>query len=263
MTEKSPRGFDFHCHLDLYPDPAAMVASCARERIVTLAVTTTPKAWPQNRKWAAGNAYVLTAVGLHPEVVGDRHGEVDLLEEYMQDSRLVGEIGLDGSPQHKSSWDRQFDVFGRALSTAQRLGGRVVSIHSRRAANEVMKCLEEQITADRVLPILHWYSGSIGTARKAAQLGCYFSINSRSLEHDAGLALVRSLPADRLLTETDGPFTAVGSRKSAPADVVDTARQLADARGLSTAEMTHMVTANAARVLEFAGLTMPADTTGT
>jgi TatD DNase family protein len=127
MTEKSPRGFDFHCHLDLYTDPAAMVASCVQDRIVTLTVTTTPKAWPQNRKWAAGNAYVLTAVGLHPEVVGDRHGEVGLLEEYMKDSRLVGEVGLDGSPQHRSSWDKQIEVFGRALLTAQRLGGRVVA----------------------------------------------------------------------------------------------------------------------------------------
>jgi TatD DNase family protein len=260
MTEKSPRGFDFHCHLDLYPDPAAMVASCAQDRIVTLAVTTTPRAWPQNRKWAAGNAYVLTAVGLHPEVVGTCHGEVALLEEYIKDSALVGEIGLDGSPQHKDSWDKQVEVFGRALSTAQRLGARVVSIHSRRAANEVVKCLEERITSDRVLPILHWFSGSIGAARKAAQLGCYFSINRRSLEHEVGLALVRSLPADRLLTETDGPFTAVGSRKSAPADVVETTRELADARGASIAEIAHIVTANAARVLEFAGLTMPADT---
>lgn len=260
MTEKSPRGFDFHCHLDLYPDPAAVVASCVRDRIVTLAVTTTPRAWPQNRKWAAGNAYVLTAVGLHPEVVGDRRGEVALLEEYMKDSTLVGEIGLDGSPQHKDSWDEQVEVFGRALSTAQRLGGRVVSIHSRRAANEVVKGLEERITADRVLPILHWFSGSIGAARKAAQLGCYFSINRRSLEHDAGLALVRSLPADRLLTETDGPFTAVGPRKSAPADVVETARGLAYARGVSTAEIAHIITANATRVLEFAGLTVPAGT---
>jgi TatD DNase family protein len=263
MMEKSPRGFDFHCHLDLYPDPLAMLTSCAENRIVTLAVTTTPKAWPQNRKWAAGNAYVLTAVGLHPEVVGDRHGELTLLEEYMKDSPLVGEIGLDGSPKYKSSWNGQVEVFGRALATAQRLGRRVVSVHSRRAANEVVKCLEERITADRVLPILHWFSGSIGAARKAAELGCYFSINRRSFERDAGLALVRSLPADRLLTETDGPFTAVGSRKSAPPDVIETAKEMAEVRGASAAEMAQTIVANAARVLEFAGLKMPVDTAGT
>jgi len=58
-------------------------------------------------------------------------------------------------------------------------------------------------------------------------MGCYFSINRRSLEHHAGIVLVRSLPGDRLLTETDGPFTEVGTRKSEPRDVVDTAQQIA------------------------------------
>ena len=112
--------------------------------------------------------------------------------------------------------------------------------------------MRERITTDRVLPILHWFSGSIGAARKAAQFGCYFSINRQTLEHDAGLALVRSLPADRLLTETDGSFTAIESRKGAPADVVETMRELAGARGVSPAEITQMLTANAAHVLEFA-----------
>ena len=46
MSEKgSIGGFDFHCHIDLLPDPVAVIDRCARDGIVTLAVTTTPKAW--------------------------------------------------------------------------------------------------------------------------------------------------------------------------------------------------------------------------
>jgi TatD DNase family protein len=207
IGESIVRGFDFHCHLDLYPNPAAVIASCEENRIATFAVTTTPKAWPQNRKWAAQRVYTHPAVGLHPEVVGTRYGELALLEEYIKESRLVGEIGLDGSPQHRKNWDQQMTVFVRALTLAQRLGGRVVSIHSRRAANEVIKCLTQHVTPERVVPILHWFSGSVSGARKAAELGCYFSVNTRMLEHDSGILLVRSLPEERLLTETDGPFT--------------------------------------------------------
>lgn len=254
MIPKAPRGFDFHCHLDLYPDPPAMIASCERNRILTLAVTTTPKAWPQNRKWAAGSVYVHAAVGLHPEIVGDRHGELSLLEEHMKDSTFVGEVGLDGSPQYRKHWEKQTEVFARALAEAQRLGGRVVSIHSRRAANEVVKFLGERITAKRVLPILHWFSGSVAAACAAAEIGCYFSINQRSLEHNAGIALVRSLPGDRLLTETDGPFTELGTRKSEPLDVVNTAQQLAAIRGIPPEEMQQILTDNARRVFVFAGL---------
>ena len=149
--------------------------------------------------------------------------------------------------------------FLRALSNAQRLGRRV-SIHSRRAANDVVKCLEERVTSDRVLPtlpILHWFSGSVAAARKAAQLGFYFSINHASLEYESGLALIRSLPVERLLTETDGPFTTIASRKTVPADVTDTPRELARARGVSTREMEHAIRENAARVLGFVGISVP------
>jgi TatD DNase family protein len=252
--EPAIRGFDFHCHVDLYPDPAGMIAACAKERIVTLAVTTTPKAWPQNRRWAEASNFVHAAPGLHPELAGQRHREIDLLEEYMEDSRLVGEIGLDGSPQHRKSWPLQQDVFVRALACAQRLGGRVVSIHSRRAAGPVVKCLQEHTTPDRVLPVLHWFSGSIAEGRRAAELGCYFSLNHRTLEHETGLALVRSLPEDRLLTETDAPFTSVGDRKSEPADVIGTVKRLAAARDISGADMRRVLAANAQRVFAFAGL---------
>jgi TatD DNase family protein len=254
------RGFDFHCHIDLYPEPAAMIASCERRQIVTLAVTTTPKAWPQNRKWAEKSLYVHPAVGLHPEVVGERDHELPLLEAGIRDSRLIGEVGLDGSPQHRKIWPRQIEVFGRVLSEAQRLGGRVVSIHSRRAARETLKCIEEHTTAVRVLPILHWFSGSIPDARRGAALGCYFSVNARSLEHDIGVALVRSLPEDRLLTETDGPFTASGPRASEPADVLTTVERLAAARGTTVAEMARRVSSNAQHVFAFAGLNIKADT---
>jgi len=253
------RGFDFHCHLDLYPDPVAMISTCERTRIVTLAVTTTPKAWPQNRKWTTQSVYVHSAVGLHPEVVGDRHGELPLLEEYMKESRLIGEIGLDGSPQYRKSWDKQMTVFVRALTMAQRLGGRVISIHSRRAANEVVKALGEHATPDRVLPILHWFSGTTSSARKAADLGCYFSVNHRMLEHDAGIALVRALPHERLLTETDGPFTSLGDRKSEPVDVLATADRLAAAIGVPADGMARLIKTNAQRIFAFACLDASAE----
>src|SRR6266481_1014966 len=260
MSEQTTvRSVDFHCYIDLYPDPAAMIATCERNRIVTLAVTTTPKAWLQNSRWTTESLYVYPAVGLHPELVAERYRELPELEEYMKESRLVGEVGLDGSPQHRKSWSMQEEVFVRTLTGAQRLGGRVVSIHSRRAASEVVKCIEEHTTPDRVLPILHWFSGSIADARKGIDLGCYFSINHRSLDNEAGMALIRSLPEDRLLTATDAPFTSIGDRQAEPADVIAMVERLAAVRDVPVPEMTRLIMINAQRVLAFAGLTLAAD----
>ena len=55
MTERLlVGGFDLHCHIDLFPNPAALIARCEKDQIVALAVTTTPLAWAQNRSWTTG-----------------------------------------------------------------------------------------------------------------------------------------------------------------------------------------------------------------
>ena len=185
------RGFDFHCHVDLLPDPVATIATCERGRIFTLAMTTTPKAWAQNRRWTAGSHYVHAALGLHPELAGERHTEIDLLERLVPEAAFIGEIGLDGSPRCRNSWQVQSEVFIRTLSAAQQIGGRVASIHSRRAAREVLACIAEHTTPQRVLPILHWFSDAVTLARQAAKQGCYFSINHRMLSSRSGAALVQ------------------------------------------------------------------------
>lgn len=247
-------GFDFHFHADLFPDPAAVVAACERARIVTLAVTTTPQAWNQNRLWTAASRYVHAAVGLHPELIAERRVEIDLLEALMKETPFVGEIGLDGSPQHRRSYVEQKDAFARALTAAERLGGKVLSIHSRRAARDVLACISENTTIDRVLPILHWFSDSPATARQAAALGCLFSVNPRMLDHPAGETLVRSLPADRLLTESDAPFTTADPQRNQPQDTAAFSERLAAVRSMSVEELRSIVAENATRVFAFAGI---------
>lgn len=250
-------GFDFHCHVDLFPDPPALIAHCDCNRIVTIAVTTTPKAWTQNRRWTKCSSFVIPAIGLHPELADKRHAEIALVEQLMPETPFVGEIGLDGSPPHRNTLPIQKEVFSRALQSAQRLGARVLTIHSRRAGREVLASLAEHTTAVRVLPILHWFSDSVATAIEAARFGCYFSINHRMLAADTGVSLIKSLPADRLLTETDAPFTEIENRKSEPRDVTAIISRLAQLRNLPIEDMKRTVTANAERVLAFAGVSIP------
>ncbi len=250
------RGFDFHCHLDLQADPIATISQCERDRIITLAVTTTPRAWPQNTRWAKASAYILTAPGLHPELVGERAHEIGLLEHQIGKSRVVGEIGLDGSPQYQAFWTKQIEVFRRALRCAQSHGGRIASIHSRRAAAETVGQIQEHTSPDQTLCILHWYSGSIKVATEASEFGCYFSINHRMLASDRGRALARSLPLNRLLTETDSPFTSQVGRVSRPVDVVSTVETLARVRGMKPHVIEDYIRESAREVLSFCGFSV-------
>src|SRR5687768_16793465 len=108
---RSPAGLvDFHCHLDLYPDPAAAVAACERAEIRTLTVTTTPRAWPRNDALTTSTQYVSAALGLHPQLVSERASELELWKEYLPQTRYVGEVGLDAGPRFYRSLDIQKKV---------------------------------------------------------------------------------------------------------------------------------------------------------
>ncbi|MCG2665735.1 Qat anti-phage system TatD family nuclease QatD [Bradyrhizobium sp. GCM10023182] len=235
---------DFHCHLDLYPDFEALVAESDRLGIFTLAVTTTPKAWARNNKLASSTKYVRAALGLHPQLVAERWREIDLWERLLAETRYVGEVGLDAGPRFYASMDRQIEVFRRILRSCAQAGGKILSIHSVRAAPKVLDLIEEEIPEGRAKFVFHWFTGSAADARRAADLGCYFSINSQMLATDRGRALVTSLPIDRLLTETDGPFTSQGADPARPRDVGQTVKQLATTRGISSEESAAVVLRN-------------------
>jgi TatD DNase family protein len=134
LTEKPanirPAWVDFHCHLDLYPDHAALIGECDRERVATLAVTTTPKAWQGNLSLASRSEMVRVGLGLHPQLISERASEIVLFEKLLIDSRYVGEVGLDAGPKFYRSFEVQERIFARVLSACNEQGNKVLSIHS-------------------------------------------------------------------------------------------------------------------------------------
>lgn len=235
---------DFHCHLDLYPDHSALIAECDREKVATLTVTTTPKAWQRNKDLAENSQQVRVALGLHPQLVAERSGEVVLFEQLLHQARYVGEIGLDAGPRFYSSFATQERVFARILAACAEQGGKVLTIHSVRSVEKVLTHLEQRLPPDRGRAILHWFTGTAAEAKRAAELGCYFSVNAEMLRTERHQRLVRALPIDRLLTETDGPFVAYGERPARPRDVQHTLASLAKTLSISTAEAEMLILQN-------------------
>ena len=129
-----PALVDFHCHLDLYPDLESAVKEAEEACVYTLAVTTTPKAWPRNFEISRLTRHVRAGLGLHPQLVAERHTEIALWDTYLPQTRFVGEVGLDAGPQYYRSFDLQKQVFEHVLKQCAKAGGKILSIHSVRAA---------------------------------------------------------------------------------------------------------------------------------
>jgi TatD DNase family protein len=245
MTAASAvRAVDFHCHLDLFPDHQAAIARAENAGIYTLTVTTTPKAWPRNRVLTRDCDFVRAALGLHPQLVAERESELPLWERHLPETRYVGEVGLDAGPRFYKSFDAQKRVFRFVLERCAEAGGKVLTVHSVRSAKTVLDMIEAHLPPNRGRVVLHWFTGSRSEARRAAAFGCFFSINTEMARSDRGRALVAELPLDRLLTETDGPFTQVDGRPAHPTDVAAAVKAIASARNLAIDDVARAVLSN-------------------
>lgn len=239
-----PEYVDFHTHLDLYPDLPAAIAACDQRRTATLTVTTTPKAYERNRELADASEFVRVGLGLHPQVVAERSDEIALFEQLLPESRYVGEVGLDAGPRHYRSLDLQKCIFERILRLCANEGGKILSIHSVRTTKTVLDLLEKHLPWDRGTVVLHWFMGSIAEVRRATALGYYFSVNERMLASPNGRRVLREIPEDRLLTETDGPFVERAGKPIAAGDVLRVVEEVASMTGRRTSDVQSAIIDN-------------------
>ncbi|CUS37831.1 Qat anti-phage system TatD family nuclease QatD [Candidatus Nitrospira nitrificans] len=217
---------DFHCHLDLYPNPLAVRDECITRGLYVLSITTTPSAWKGTSALAEKSQWIQTGLGLHPQIAHERKSELVLFDELLPGTPYVGEIGLDGGPEYRRYWNDQTMVFDHVLNVCREAGGRVMSIHSRHASKAVIDRLEG--CPDAGTPVLHWFSGSLRDLDRAVGLGCWFSVGPAMLRTRKGRDLTAKMPRERVLTESDGPFATAHGRSLWPWEVSDAVSQLAE-----------------------------------
>jgi TatD DNase family protein len=162
---------------------------CVKRGLYILSVTTTPSAWKGTSALANHTERIRTALGLHPQLAHERQSELPLFDSLLSETRYIGEIGLDGDPHFRRHWDSQITVFEHVLLKCREAGGRIMSIHSRRASGPVLDYIEK--FPDAGIPILHWFSGSFRDLDRAINLGCWFSVGPAMLASENGRASYR------------------------------------------------------------------------
>jgi TatD DNase family protein len=238
---------DFHCHLDLYPNPMAVRDECVRRGLYVLSVTTTPSAWQGTSALAAHTKGIWTGLGLHPQLAHERQNELPLFDSVLPNTRYVGEIGLDGTPEFRRHWHSQVVVFEHVLAKCREAGGRIMSLHSRRASGAVLDYLDTFSGAGT--PILHWFSGSFRDLDRAINLGCWFSIGPAMLTGQKGRSLAARMPRERVLTESDGPFAHIDGESIMPWHVENAVHELSQIWSLPPEEVEQNIHHNLQNLL--------------
>lgn len=194
--------------------------------------------------------------GVHPHDAADFETERDLAAiraELARGAVAIGECGLDYHYDH-SPRDRQLAAFEAQLALA-REAARPVVVHTREAEPDTLSLVREAGRAG-VNGVLHCYTGSHELARAALEVGWYVSFSGivtfRKWTDDA---LVRLVPDDRLLVESDAPYLAPvpqRGRRNEPSWVLRTIERVALLRGVDAEWIAERTTTNARRLFGLA-----------
>jgi TatD DNase family protein len=254
---EQPMLVDSHCHLD-FPDFAperdAVIARAFAAGVGTmLTICTRLDQFDGVRAIAESDPRLWCSVGAHPHEAAD-HAELsaERLVALASQPRVVG-IGETGLDFHYdlSARDIQARVF-RGHIAASRATGLPLIIHAREADAEMAAILAEEQPPPGVL---HCFTSGRALAETALELGFYISVSGIVTFRNADdlRAIVRDLPLDRLLVETDAPYLApvpYRGKRNEPAFVAATAAFVAELRGIELRALAEATTANFFRLFK-------------
>lgn len=239
---------DLHSHLDLYPNALDLLERVNRENRFTLVVTTSPRAWLATTHVFRKHNNIKVALGLHPEIADKKFNELDLLLSSIHKADFVGEVGIDGSARYSKALDKQELIFDSTIRECEKVGGRIISIHSRGAVSKILSTIRTY--EDCGNPILHWFSGSIEELITAIKMKCYFSINPVMISSEKGKELISRIPCNLVLPESDGPFAKVAGKPVMPWEAMGICYDLSAIWRKPIEEVRSMIEQNLNRLLQ-------------
>jgi TatD DNase family protein len=248
---------DAHCHLEPkdYADVAPVLERARAAGLVHAVLVGQfhgPGDWGHALEVASRYPEFLSpTLGIHPhEAARATEADFEHLERTCArpELRAVGEAGLDYYYDH-SPREIQATVFRRQAALAKRLGKPLV-VHVRDAHED---CDDALGVEDVTKGVIHCFTGDTAAARRYLDRGFFLSLSGvvTYKKTDALQDAVRFAPLERLMVETDSPFLAPvphRGRKNEPAHVLETARKVAELKGVSLEEVARVTTDNAARL---------------
>ncbi len=255
---------DSHCHLEykgVIEDQQGVLERARSAGIgAFLNISTKKSEWDQVVGTANRESDVFASVGIHPHEA-DKHADLTRGELLAATDNLyvigIGETGLDYYYEH-SDRETQQRLFRLHIDVAREVQLPVI-IHTRDAEEDTLEILADEMEKGAFPALIHCFTASAEFGEKVLELGLSISIsgivtfkNAKDLQ-----AVAAKVPADRLLVETDSPFLAPvphRGRPCEPAFVADTAKFVAELRGVDPEQLAKETTANFTKLFSKAQL---------
>jgi TatD DNase family protein len=241
---------DAHVHIDKYGEALNQALHEIRAHdIFTIAVAMDVPSYRRTLEIGDGCNLMLPTFGIHPRRAPEYVDRLSELNPFIEQSRAIGEIGLDFHwVKESSQYPAQLKVLEYFLAAA-REQNKMVNLHTKGAEQKILNLLERY---DIQRAIVHWYSGPLDILRALVQFGAYFTVGVEISYSETIQAIAREIPDHLLLTETDNP----GGLKwlkgvvGMPTDVRNVIHVIARVRGSSPEAVSQIIHANFLRMIK-------------
>ena len=247
---------DSHCHIN-FPElasrmPELLQAMADNGVTHALCVSVDLPDFPQVLALAEQYPHIYASVGVHPDYVETEEPSAEQLVALSQHPKIVaiGETGLDYF-RLKGDLEWQRERFRQHIR-ASRICGKPLIIHTRAAAEDTIRILQEEgAGTDKggVAGVMHCFTESLEVAMAAIEMGFYISFSGILTFKSAKdiQAVARALPIERILIETDSPYLAPmphRGKMNEPAFVRHVGEYLADLKGLPVTQVQEITSNN-------------------
>ncbi|MEN9750831.1 MAG: putative metallodependent hydrolase [Pseudomonadota bacterium] len=243
---------DSHCHInfpELYQNIDSILSKMSSNKVThALCVSVTLDKLPDIFKIANTYAHIFASVGVHPDYEDIEEPSVEELCRLAKENKVVaiGETGLDYfRVQGDLTWQR--DRFRTHIKAAIQSNLPLI-IHTRNAAEDTLKIMREE-GANQVGGVMHCFTESLDVALEAIKLNFYISFSGIVTFKNATdlKEVVKAIPLDRMLIETDSPYLApvpYRGKINDPSNVIHIAEEIAKLKNISVEEVGQVTTQN-------------------
>ena len=250
---------DSHAHLEMpeFKRDLEAVIHRARQSGVEYIFTigTEKRDWTRTLEIARSYPFIYAILGVHPHHVKEMDDQTyPTLRQLCREEKVkaYGEIGLDFF-RNLSPREVQIKRFREQIALAKELGLPIV-VHDREAHQEILEILKSE-KAEECGGIIHCFSGDGEMAKQCLEMGFYISIPGSITFNNSERfrEIVRSLPLDSLLVETDAPFLTpmpFRGKRNEPSYIRYTAEKVAEVKKISFEKVAEVTTENAFRVFK-------------
>jgi TatD DNase family protein len=237
--------YDTHFHLDLQESRSEILGEIERNKIYTIAVTNLPPLYEKLKK-EVNSKYIRIALGFHPELISQYQKYIPDMWRLLSETKYIGEVGID-LKMKKESKNLQLSFFEELIERCDSIGNKILSVHSRMAASEVISIIGNKFNGK---VILHWYSGTKQLQMQAINNGYYFSVNYAMLSSDSGKKIINNIPNDKILIETDSPFTFINGQIYRPSEIGKIIEGIAKIKNIDIDKIRNILWGNFNKLIE-------------